>query len=99
MLKRILWISLLMFASSTIALGKMPCERLTSLKLQNMTIAGAVAMPKGPYLPQGLPSDAAQYAKVQIPAYCRVAAVLTPTADSHIEIELWMPARESWTFS
>ena len=26
-----------------------------------------------------------------LPAYCRVAAVLTPSADSHIEMELWMP--------
>jgi feruloyl esterase len=85
-----------MFAFCAITLAQMPCERLTSLKLQSATITAAVAMPKGPYLPAGLPSDAAQYAKVQIPAYCRVAAVLTPTADSHVEIELWMPARESW---
>jgi feruloyl esterase len=69
---------------------------LTSLKLKRATITSAAAIPKGPYLPAGLPPDAAQYAKVQIPAHCRVAAVLTPTSDSHIEIELWMPARESW---
>jgi len=74
-LKTILGTSLLMFGSCTIALAQMPCERLTSLKLQNGTITAAVAMPKGPYLPAGLPPDAAQYAKVQIPAYCKVAAV------------------------
>src|SRR5215471_10984318 len=96
MLRKALRTTLLIFGSCAIALAQMPCERLTSLKLQNATITSAVAMPKGPYLPTGLPSDAAQYAKVQIPAYCRVAAVLTPTADSHIEVELWMPARESW---
>ena len=95
-LKKLLCTSLLMFAFCATTLAQMPCERLTSLKLQSATITAAVAMPKGPYLPAGLPSDAAQYAKVQIPAYCRVAAVLTPTSDSHIEIELWMPARESW---
>jgi hypothetical protein len=58
-----------MFALCTIALAQTPCERLTSLKLQSATITAAVAMPKGPYLPAGLPSDAAQYAEVQIPAY------------------------------
>jgi feruloyl esterase len=30
-----------------------------------------------------------------LPAHCRVAAVLKPSADSHIEMELWMPA-ENW---
>ncbi len=31
----------------------------------------------------------------QLPAHCRVAALLTPTSDSHIEMELWLPA-EVW---
>jgi feruloyl esterase len=26
-----------------------------------------------------------------VPGHCRVAALLTPTADSHIEMEVWMP--------
>ena len=30
-----------------------------------------------------------------LPAFCRVALTLTPTADSHIEMEVWMPA-ENW---
>ena len=29
------------------------------------------------------------------PAFCRVAATLTPTSDSEIKIEVWMPA-ENW---
>jgi feruloyl esterase len=32
---------------------------------------------------------------VMLPAHCRVAAVLKPSADSHIEIEVWLPA-ENW---
>ena len=27
-----------------------------------------------------------------MPAFCRVAAILTPTSDSNIRIEVWMPA-------
>jgi len=79
-----------------IAFGQTPCERLTSLSLPNTTITAAESIPAGPYLPVGLPATAAQYSKIQLPAYCRVAAVLTPSSDSHIEIELWMPARASW---
>ena len=30
------------------------------------------------------------------PAHCRVAAVLTPSADSHIEMEVWLPSPEAW---
>jgi len=31
-----------------------------------------------------------------LPAFCRVQAVSVPTADSHIKMELWMPAK-GWT--
>ncbi|HLH41487.1 MAG TPA: tannase/feruloyl esterase family alpha/beta hydrolase, partial [Bryobacteraceae bacterium] len=30
-----------------------------------------------------------------LPAFCRVALTLTPSSDSHIEMELWLPA-ENW---
>jgi feruloyl esterase len=32
---------------------------------------------------------------IRLPAHCRVAAVLKPSSDSHIEMEVWMPA-ENW---
>jgi feruloyl esterase len=38
---------------------------------------------------------AAAPAGPRLPAHCRVAAVLKPSADSHIEMEVWMPA-ENW---
>src|SRR5688572_3986910 len=66
------------------------CEELQSLKLPNTTItvaefraAGAATTGRG--RGQGQP----------LPAHCRVAAVLRPSSDSHIEMELWMPA-EDW---
>jgi feruloyl esterase len=31
---------------------------------------------------------------LMLPAYCRAAMVLTPSADSHIEMELWLPAAD-----
>ena len=85
-----------LLTATTLGFGQMPCERLNSMSLPNATITSAQAMPAGPYLPIGLPADAAQYAKVQLPAYCRVALVLTPSSDSHIEVELWMPTSAAW---
>ena len=34
-------------------------------------------------------------AATMLPAHCRVAAMLKPSSDSHIEMEVWMPA-ENW---
>src|SRR5881397_3038928 len=96
MFKNIVGASVLVLAAATVAFAEMPCERLMSLKLPNATITSARAVPKGPYLPLGLPADAAQNPKIQMPAYCRVAVLSTPSSDSHIEVELWMPARQSW---
>ncbi len=34
-------------------------------------------------------------AEAPLPEHCRIAAVLTPTPDSHIEMEIWLPT-EDW---
>ena len=39
--------------------------------------------------------DAGAAAYAQLPAFCRVAATLTPAPDSDIEMEIWLPA-ENW---
>jgi feruloyl esterase len=96
MFKNMVWAFVLILAAAASAFADMPCERLTSLKLPDATITFAQTVPKGPYLPSGLPADAAQNPKIQLPAHCRVAVLLTPSSDSHIEVELWMPTRESW---
>src|SRR5258708_6047584 len=31
-----------------------------------------------------------------VPAHCRVAAALTPSTDSHIEMEVWLPTADAW---
>jgi feruloyl esterase len=82
-------LALMTFAA---ALAQQPaCEGLKSLSLTNVTITAAEFVPAG--TPQtgraGRGGPAAP-----LPAHCRVAATLTPSADSHIEMELWMP--ENW---
>src|SRR5262245_12699965 len=96
MFKNLVSMLVLMFAAATAVVAETPCDGLASLKLRNATVTSATEVPKGPYLPSGLPADAAANPKIQTPAYCRVALLLTPTADSHIEVELWMPVRASW---
>ena len=62
------------------------CENLASLKLSNTTIATAQSVPAGTYTaPDG-------EVFTNMPAFCRVAATLTPASDSEIRIEVWMPS-------
>jgi len=61
------------------------CESLAQLKLPHTTVTTAELVPAGTFTPPaGTPIP-------NLPAFCRVAATLAPTADSDIRIELWMP--------
>jgi feruloyl esterase len=81
--------TLLVFAVATIGVSDASaatCESLGSLKLPDSTITAAQSIPSGTYTaPNG------EVFK-NMPAFCRVAATLTPTGDSEIGIEVWMPA-------
>jgi feruloyl esterase len=81
--------ALLALGFTTVGAGHaaaMPCEGLASLKLPDTTITAAQSIPAGTYTaPNG------EVFK-NMPAFCRVAATLTPTSDSEIGIEVWMPA-------
>jgi Tannase and feruloyl esterase len=73
------------------------CESLASLKLDQATITSAQMVPEGPAPARGGRAGAspAQPAAL-IPAHCRVQMVLKPTADSLINMELWLPAADKW---
>jgi feruloyl esterase len=95
----------LVLAGSVLAAA--PCESLKSLALPSTILTVAELISAGPYAvpsPAGLapappggrgrgPAPAA--APLTLPARCRVAAVLKPSADSEIEMELWLPS-ENW---
>jgi feruloyl esterase len=62
------------------------CESLAQLTLPHTTVTTAELVPAGTFTPPSatpIPN---------LPAFCRVAATLSPTPDSSIRIELWMPA-------
>jgi feruloyl esterase len=62
------------------------CANLALLKLSHTTITVAQSIPAGTYIAP----DGEVFANM--PAFCRVAATLTPTSDSEIGIEVWMPS-------
>jgi feruloyl esterase len=69
------------------------CESLTSLKLPNTTITSANAVAAGAFTPPtpGGPANAASQFSA-LPAFCRVTATLTPSSDSDIKVEVWLPS-------
>jgi feruloyl esterase len=68
-----------------------PCEALKTLTLPHTTITAAEFVAAGPAA-QG---RGGRGGGATLPAHCRVAAVLEPSSDSHIEMELWLPS-EGW---
>ncbi len=74
------------------------CEQLASLALPNTTITLARVVPAGTFKPEKsfseMPMNAASlYGRM--PAFCRVAANVKPTADSDIRFEVWLPT-DTW---
>src|SRR5688572_6493344 len=68
------------------------CDGLKSISLPNATITSAQFVAAGvPQTGRGGRGGPAS----PLPAHCKVAVTLTPSKDSHIEMELWMPA-ENW---
>ena len=80
---------LLTVGLSAAALAAAPCDQLASAKLKNTTITSAQSVAAGAFTPSNGKGNAAFR---DLPAFCRVAATLTPVPDSEIKIEVWMPA-------
>jgi len=85
------------FLLATTALGGTPafaagCEGLTSLKLPDTKITMAQPEAAGKFTPPG----AAKGTKPVPIAFCRVGGSITPTRDSDIRFEVWLP-QTGWT--
>jgi feruloyl esterase len=66
------------------------CGALSALVLPNATITLAQTVDAGAFTPPGSGTPAPGGRAT--PAFCRVAATLTPTTDSDIKMEVWMPS-------
>ncbi|MCB5424998.1 tannase/feruloyl esterase family alpha/beta hydrolase [Altererythrobacter sp. CC-YST694] len=72
------------------------CNDLIGLKLDKGRVTSAQLVAPGafeqPPAPFGPPPGVANAAYKHLPAFCRVQATLTPTSDSDIKVEVWLPA-------
>ena len=77
------------------ALAQQSCESLKSLKLANITFEIAEAAAPGWVMPEqtGFASSAARPIPI---GFCRVVGYATPTSDSHIGFEVWLPLARDW---
>jgi feruloyl esterase len=71
-----------------------PCQGLKSLSLPQAIITAAELVPASSTR-RSDSGPAANAVPATVPSHCRVTMVLTPSADSEIKVELWMPA-EKW---
>lgn len=74
------------------------CDNLKSLKIQNVTIVAAETYGSEHALTIPIPASpfaAAGNLKIVGPL-CRVTAYATPTSDSHIDFEVWLPEASGW---
>src|SRR6185295_17651617 len=66
------------------------CEKLAALALPQATITSAAVVAAGAFTAPGRGGRGAE-AYHALPPFCRVAATLTPSSDSDIKIEVWLP--------
>ena len=71
------------------------CEALARVPLAGGTIVSAESVQAGGFTPPTAPNASAAGTFRTLPAFCRVTARLTPTPDSDIRIEVWLP-RSNW---
>lgn len=92
-------VAVVFFSTLSVALVETPCEGLKTLSLSGATITAVELVPAGPFRPQGTAGQAPaaaqqQQSAIMLPAHCRVGAVLKPSSDSNIEMEVWLPAAD-----
>ncbi len=91
---RTLTLSLLLAALPTFAAT---CESISSLKLENGTVTSAAVIAPGAFQVPGAADGKGGKGKgpnpyANLPSFCRVTATLTPSKDSDIKVEVWLPA-------
>src|SRR4029450_10863787 len=73
--------------------GPSACADVAKLALPHGTITHVEAVAAGAFKPSERPNDYRS-----LPAFCRVAMTLAPSADSDIKVELWIPPSRNGKF-
>ena len=84
--------TLLALSAAAQAASPTPCEGLAALKLVSGRVDTAQAVPAGAFqTPAGRGGGGGNANYSSLPAFCRVSLTLTPSADSDIKVEIWLP--------
>ena len=73
------------------ATGPIACESLGQMSFPNGMLTSAEPVQAGAFAPPATTNASAAAAYKTLPAFCRVTARLTPTSDSDIRVEVWLP--------
>ena len=82
-----------LYLGMSLATTTTSCERLLGLVLSNAKITSAANIPAGSFRPPAEKPGTSTAPYVGLPSFCRVTARLSPSSDSDIKIELWLPRR------
>jgi Tannase and feruloyl esterase len=87
-------ILLLPLAAIAAPTGGSPCDSLSKINLPNVKITSAESIAAGEFAPPPAPGPFGPNMALfhSLPAFCRVSATLTPSSDSDIRLELWLPS-------
>src|SRR4051812_26830256 len=72
------------------------CEDLKGLSLQGATITTAQSVPAGSFTAPATGPIAPSATLTGMPAFCRVSGIATPSSDSSIGFEVWLPLATVW---
>src|SRR3982751_5227637 len=70
--------------------GPVACEDLKGLALTGATVVSATSVPAGTFTP------ASDTPLAGMPAFCRVVGRATPSSDSQLGFEVWLPQAQQW---
>jgi hypothetical protein len=94
-MRKLSCVPILFFFLPAVFAQKDNCAALSKLTLPNTTISRAQTQAAGPFnLPQAAGNQEGNPFR-NTPAFCRVVLKLTPSADSNIAVELWLP-EQNW---
>jgi tannase/feruloyl esterase len=75
--------------------GPIACEALGQARIAGGSVISAASVDAGAFTPPAAANAAAAAVFKTLPPFCRVVARLTPTNDSDIRVEVWLP-KSGW---
>lgn len=73
------------------ATAPLACDALARVTISSGQVLSAETVPAGTFVPPGTNTPAVPEPFKTMPAFCRVTLKLTPSTDSDIRVEVWLP--------